>query len=58
MMDGAHTHHHGPGGAGIGTVLLIGAGLAVATQFLNTIATIVHALLIGLACCAALAWRS
>jgi hypothetical protein len=54
-MDGAHTHHHGPGGAGIGTALLIGAGLAVATQLRNTIAAIVHALLVGLACTAALA---
>jgi hypothetical protein len=54
-MDGAHTHHHGPGGAGIGTALLLGAGLAVATQLRNTIAAIVHALLVGLACTAALA---
>ena len=53
-MDGAHTHHHGPGGAGIGTALLIGAGLAVAAQLKNTIAAIVHALLVGLACTAAL----
>jgi hypothetical protein len=54
-MDGAHTHHHGSGGAGIGTALLIGAGLAVATQVLNALAAIVHVLLIGLACTAALA---
>jgi hypothetical protein len=54
-MDGAHTHHHGPGGAGIGTVLLVGAGFAVATHILNGVAAIVHDLLIGLACCAALA---
>jgi len=54
-MDGAHTHHHGPGGAGIGTALLIGAGLAVATQVMSAVAAIVHALLVGLACTAALA---
>jgi hypothetical protein len=53
-MDGAHTHHHGPGGAGIGTALLIGAGLAVATQARNAVAAIVHALLIGVACTAVL----
>ena len=54
-MDGAHTHHHGPGGAGIGTALLIGAALAVKTQVMNAVAAIVHALLIGLACTAVLA---
>jgi hypothetical protein len=54
-MDGAHTHHHGPGGTGIGTALLVGAGLAVATQVMNAFAAIVHALLVGLACIAALA---
>ena len=54
-MDGAHTHHHGPGGAGIGAALLIGAGLAVAIQVMNAIAAIVHVLLVGLACAAALA---
>ena len=54
-MDGAHTHHHGSGGAGIGTALLIGAGLAVATQVLNALAAIVHVLVIGLACAAVLA---
>jgi hypothetical protein len=53
-MDGAHTHHHGPGGAGIGTALLIGAGLAVATQARNAVAAIAHVLLIGLACAAVL----
>jgi hypothetical protein len=54
-MDGAHTHHHGPSGAGIGTALLIGAGLAVAAQAANAVAAIVHVLLIGLACTAGLA---
>ncbi len=55
VMDGAHTHHHGPGGAGIGTALMIGAGLAVATQIMNAVAAIVHALLIGLTIVAGLA---
>jgi hypothetical protein len=54
-MDGAHTHHHGPGGTGIGTALIIGAGLAIATQVANAVAAIVHVLLIGLACAAGLA---
>jgi hypothetical protein len=54
-MDGAHTHHHRPGGAGIGTVLLIGVGLAVAAHVVNTVAAIVHVLVIGLACAAVLA---
>jgi hypothetical protein len=53
-MDGAHTHHHGPGGAGLGTALLIGAGFAVATQVMNAAVAIVRALLIGLACTAGL----
>jgi hypothetical protein len=53
-MDGAHTHHHGPSGAGIGTALLVGAGLAVAAQVMNAGAAIVHALLIGLAIAAGL----
>jgi hypothetical protein len=54
-MDGAHTHHHGPDGAGIGTALLIGAGLAAAIQVINAIAAIVHVLLTGLAVAAGLA---
>jgi hypothetical protein len=55
VRDGAHTHHHGPGGAGIGTALLVGAGLAVATQVATAVAAIVHVLLIGLASAAGLA---
>jgi hypothetical protein len=54
-MDGAHTHRRGPGGAGIGTALLIVAGLAVAAQVANAVAAIMRALLIGLACAAGLA---
>jgi hypothetical protein len=54
-MDGAHTHRHGPGSAGIGTALLIGAALAVIAQAVNAAAAIVHALLIGLACSVVLA---
>jgi hypothetical protein len=54
-MDGAHTHHHRPGGAGIGTVLLVGVRLAVATQAVNAVASVVHVLLTGLAIVAALA---
>jgi hypothetical protein len=54
-MDGAHTHHHGPSGAGIGTALLIAAGLAVATRAVHAVAAIVPVLLTGLAAAAGLA---
>jgi hypothetical protein len=54
-MDGAHTHHHRPGGARIGTALLIGAALAVADQVMHAAAAIVYALLIGLSAAALLA---
>jgi hypothetical protein len=67
-MDGAHTHHHGPSGAGIGTALLIGAGIAVATEVMNAVTAIVHVLLVtlaiitaltlaGLAACVVVAYR-
>jgi hypothetical protein len=54
-MDGAHTHHHGPSGPGIGTALLIGAGLALAAPIAHAVAAIVSALLISLAIAAVLA---
>jgi hypothetical protein len=54
-MDGAHTHHPGPSGAGIGTALLIAAGLAVATRAVDAVAAIVPVLLTGLAVAAGLA---
>lgn len=54
-MDGAHTHHHGPSGPGIGTALLIGAGLALGTTVAHAVAAIVPALLISLAVAAVLA---
>jgi hypothetical protein len=54
-MDGAHTHHHGPSGAGIGTALVIGAGLAVGTTVADAVAAIVSAVLISLAVAAVLA---
>ena len=54
-MDGAHTHHHGPSGAGIGAALLIGAGLALAAPAARAVAAMFPAVLIGLAVAAALA---
>jgi hypothetical protein len=53
-MDGAHTHHHGPTGPGIGTVILAGAGLALAIGAAHAVAAILPALLIGLAAAAGL----
>ena len=52
-MDGAHTHH-GPTGPGIGTVILVGAGFALALGAAHAVAAILPALLIGLAVAAAL----
>jgi hypothetical protein len=49
VRDGAHTHHHGPNGTGLGTAPLIGAGLAVVTQLASVIAAVLHLVLIGLA---------
>jgi hypothetical protein len=54
-MDGAHTHHPGPSSPGIGIALLIGAGLAVATQVAHAVAVLVSALLISLAVAVGLA---
>ena len=48
-MDGAHTHHHGPSGTGIGTAVALGAGLALAASLASAVAAIVHLLLIALA---------
>jgi hypothetical protein len=67
-MDGAHTHHHGPTGPGIGTAILAVFGLALALGIAHAVAAILPALLIGLAAvaglilaalsvCAVLAWR-
>src|SRR5262252_2941475 len=47
-MDGAHTHHHGPSGMGIGTAVALGAGLALAASLASAVAAIVHLLLIAL----------
>jgi hypothetical protein len=54
-MDGAHTHDHGPSGAGIGTAVLIGAGLALVAPIAHAVAAIVSALLISLAVAVVLA---
>ena len=53
-MDGAHTHHHGPTGPGIGTVILAVFGLALALESAHAVAAILSALLIGLAAAAGL----
>ena len=53
-MDGAHTHHHGPTGPGIGTVILAVFGLALIIEAAHAVAGILPALLIGLAVAAAL----
>jgi hypothetical protein len=53
-MDGAHTHH-GHGGSGIGTVILVVFGLAVVMEAAHAVAAILPALLIGLAATAGLA---
>jgi hypothetical protein len=54
VKDGAHTHHSGPT-AGIGTAVLVGAGLALGTQAAHAVATILAALLLGLVTAAGLA---
>jgi hypothetical protein len=54
VKDGAHTHHPGPT-AGIGTAVLVGAGLALGTQAAHAVATILAALLLGLVTAAGLA---
>jgi hypothetical protein len=48
-MDGAHTHHHGSTGPGVSTVILAVIGLAVAIGAVHAVATILSAVLIGLA---------
>ena len=53
-MDGAHTHHHGPTGPGVGTVILAVFGLALALEAAHAVAAILSALLIGLAAAAGL----
>jgi hypothetical protein len=53
-MDGAHTHHHGPTGPGVGTVILAVFGLALALGAAHAVAAILSALLIGLAAAAGL----
>ena len=55
MKDGAHTHHPGPTAAGIGTAMLVGAGLALGTQAAHAVATILAALLLGVVTAAGLA---
>jgi hypothetical protein len=55
VKDGAHTHHPGPTAAGIGTAVLVGAGLALGTQAAHAVATILAALLLGLVTAAGLA---
>jgi hypothetical protein len=54
-MDGAHTHHHGSTGPGVGTVILAVLGLAVAIRAVHAAAAILPGLLIGLAAAAGLA---
>jgi hypothetical protein len=54
-MDGAHTHHHGPTGPGVGTMILAVFGLALAIGAARAVAAILPVLLIGLAAAAALA---
>ena len=67
-MDGAHTHHHGPPGPGVGTVILAVFGLALAIEAAHAVAAVLPDLLIGLAittglvlaaltACAVLAYR-
>ena len=53
-MDGAHTHH-GHGGSGIGTVILVVFGLALVMEAAHAVAAILPVLLIGLAAAAGLA---
>jgi len=53
-MDGAHSHHHGPTGNGIGTVILVVAGITLAIGAAHAVAAILPALLIGLAVAAGL----
>jgi hypothetical protein len=53
-MDGAHSHHHGSTGPGIGTVILAVFGLALAIEAARAVAAILPALLIGLAVAAGL----
>jgi hypothetical protein len=53
-MDGAHTHHHGPNGPGIGTVILAVFGLALAVAAAHAVAAILPVLLIALAAAAGL----
>jgi hypothetical protein len=53
-MDGAHTHHHGPSGPGVGTLILVVFGLALAVGAAHAVAAILPALLIALAVVAAL----
>lgn len=53
-MDGAHTHHHGPAGPGIGTMILAVFALALAIGAAHAVAAILPALLIGLAVAAGL----
>jgi hypothetical protein len=57
-MDGAHTHHHGPSGWGIGPALALGAGLALAASLASTVVAIVHLLLIALAIIGGLAFAA
>jgi hypothetical protein len=54
-MDGAHTHHYGPSGPGIGTVILAVFGLAMVLGAAHAVAAILTALLIALAAAAGLA---
>jgi len=58
VMDGAHTHHHGPSGAGIGAALALGAGLVLAASFASAVVAIVHMLLIALAITGGLAFAA
>ena len=57
-MDGAHTHHHGPSGPGIGTALALGAVLTLAASLASTVVVIVHLLLIALAVTGGLAFAA
>ena len=57
-MDGAHTHHHGSSGPGIGAALALCAGLALAASLASAIVAIVHLLLIVLAITGGLAFAA